>query len=251
MITIRNLWYLAGGKQILRGVDLNVDRGEILAIMGISGGGKTSLLKCIGGLVEATAGSILIDGVETMGVSEREKARIRKRLGMVFQYAALFDSLNVFDNVAFALRWHHLHTEKEIEKIVHEQLARVGMSGTEALLPAELSGGMQKRVGLARALATDPQILLYDEPTSGLDPIIAGAIDELIVRTREHLDVTSVVVSHDVDSIFRIADRVAMLHNGRIEEVGTPAEIQASTNPVVRQFIRGEPHGPIHTVDVP
>jgi phospholipid/cholesterol/gamma-HCH transport system ATP-binding protein len=249
MITVRNLWYLAGGKQILRGVDLNVEKGEILAIMGVSGGGKTSLLKCIGGLVEATAGSIIIGGVETLGIPEREKARIRRRMGMVFQYAALFDSLTVYDNIAFALRWHRLNTEDQIKEIVRSRLAMVGMSGTESQYPAELSGGMRKRVGLARALALNPEILLYDEPTSGLDPVIAGAIDELIVKTRQSLGVTSVVVSHDVDSIFRISDRVAMLHNGRIEEVGSPEQLKASTNPVVRQFIRGETIGPIQLKD--
>lgn len=250
MITIENLWYVVGGKQILKGVNLIIPDGQIMAIMGVSGGGKTSLLKCIGGLVEGTAGSLQINGQEMLGITENKKALIRDQIGMVFQYAALFDSLTVYENIAFPLRWHKRISEKEIRSIVKEQLSRVGMEDTEDLLPAELSGGMQKRVGLARALAQSPKILLYDEPTSGLDPVIAGTIDELIVRTCKDLGVTSVVVSHDVSSIFRTANHIAMLHNGCIEQMGTPEEIRQSKNPAVVQFIHGDTEGPIQAGSV-
>jgi phospholipid/cholesterol/gamma-HCH transport system ATP-binding protein len=173
---------------------------------------------------------------------------VRQRVGMVFQYAALFDSLSVYENVAFGLRYRGRRPEPEIRAIVRDKLEAVGMEGSERMMPAELSGGMRKRVGLARALATDPELLLYDEPTSGLDPVVGAVIDELISRVRDTLGVTSIMVSHHLPSIFRISDRVAMIYDGRVEALGTAEEIRASEDPVVRQFVEGRSQGPIQVV---
>ncbi len=236
-VSVRDLVYTVGGRSVLQGVDLEVRPGEIVAIMGVSGGGKTSLLKCMAGLIRPTSGSIRIGEVETTRLSEAELNEQRRRMGMVFQYAALFDSLTVFENVVFGLRYRGRYTEAELRAVARERLAAVGMEGTEDLYPAELSGGMRKRVGLARALATDPEVVFYDEPTSGLDPIVARLIDDLIVGVRDRLGITSVIVSHDVVNALRIADRVALLHDGRIAEEGTPERIRASQNPVVRRFV--------------
>jgi len=237
VVQVRGLGVEIGGRQILRDVDLQIEPGEILCIMGMSGSGKTTLLKCLSGLRKPTRGRILIGGEDIVPLSEEQLDRIRPRIGLVFQYAALFDSLTVRDNVAFGLEHHGQRTRAEIDRIVRERLADVGMEGTEHLYPSELSGGMQKRVGLARALATEPAILLYDEPTSGLDPVIARTIDDLIRQTRDRRGVTSVVVSHDVPSVFRIADRIAMIHGGTIIAHGTPDQVRASDNPHVREFI--------------
>jgi phospholipid/cholesterol/gamma-HCH transport system ATP-binding protein len=247
-VLVRDLRYAVRGREILTGVNLEVQPGELVSIMGVSGGGKTTLLKCIGGLVRPTAGEIFIGDTEIAHLSESELNRVRRRIGMVFQYAALFDSLNVYDNVSFGLRYHGERDEAKIRAVVAEKLAAVGMEGTERMMPAELSGGMRKRVGLARALATDPDLLLYDEPTSGLDPVVATVIDELIVQVRDQLGVTSIVVSHHIPSIFKISDRVAMLNDGRLVAVGTVPEIRDSQDPVVRQFVEGRAEGPIHVV---
>jgi phospholipid/cholesterol/gamma-HCH transport system ATP-binding protein len=247
-VRITDLNYRIGVKEILSGIDLEVRAGEILAIMGVSGGGKTSLLKCVGGLVQPTAGQIWIGEDQIVGLSESQLNEVRRRIGMVFQYAALFDSLSVYENVAFGLRHRIRLPEPEIREIVRGKLAAVGMEGTESMMPAELSGGMRKRVGLARALATDPELLLYDEPTSGLDPVVGAVIDELIQHVRDTLGVTSIMVSHHLPSIFRISDRVAMLYGGRVEAVGTVEQIRASDDPVVRQFVEGRSEGPIHVV---
>jgi len=244
-IEARNVRYTVGEKQVLRGVTLGVAPGEILCVMGMSGCGKTTLLHCIGGLTAATGGEIRIGDSQIVGMSEDALNRVRERMGMVFQYAALFDSLSVFENVAFGLRRRRKMALDEIKKIVAEKLALVGMAGTEALYPSQLSGGMAKRVGLARAIAISPEILLYDEPTSGLDPVVASVVDELIMQMRDKLGVTSIVVSHNITSIFRISDRVAMLHEGRVQATGTPEQIQASEDPIVRQFIEGRSQGPI------
>lgn len=245
MITAIELSYRTAGKTILRGVNLHVDKGETLAVMGMSGAGKSTLLKCLGGLLRATAGQILIGDTDISRLRESELDPVRKRIGMVFQYAALFDSLNVFENVAFGLRRHTRLSEEEIAEAVRFRLAMVGLSGTEQLMPSELSGGMQKRVGLARALALNPEIVLYDEPTAGLDPITSAAIAELIVKTGNELSVASVLVTHDIPTIKRTANRIAMLHEGRIVAEGTIEEMEHSENPIVRQFMEGSTEGPI------
>ena len=245
LIDVRDLRFEAGGKHILKGVSLHVMPGEIVCIMGMSGSGKTTTLHCIGGLTRPTSGEIWIGDAQTVGMTEDQLNHVRERMGMVFQYAALFDSLTVFENVAFGLRRRRRLHEDEIRAIVAEKLTLVGLPGTEDLYPSQLSGGMSKRVGLARAIALSPPVLLYDEPTSGLDPVVASVVDELIMQMRDKLGVTSVVVSHNITSIFRVSDRIAMVHEGQILIEGTPQEVQSSPNPVVQQFIKGQSHGPI------
>jgi phospholipid/cholesterol/gamma-HCH transport system ATP-binding protein len=247
-IKVKNLRFQVGDKQILKGVDLEVEPGEILSVMGMSGSGKTTLLHCIGGLTAATSGQICIGDTQVVGMPENDLNRVRERLGMVFQNAALFDSLTVFENVAFGLRRRRKLPMDEIKQIVAEKLALVGLPGTESMYPSELSGGMAKRVGLARAIAMSPEILLYDEPTSGLDPVMESVIDELIMQMRDKLGVTSIVVSHSIASIFRISDKIAMIYNGEVLATGTPAQIQHCDNAIVRQFIEGKSQGPIDVV---
>jgi phospholipid/cholesterol/gamma-HCH transport system ATP-binding protein len=234
-----------GGRDVLRGVDLEVNPGEIVGIMGLSGSGKTSLLKCMAGLQRATSGEIWIGESNLSLLDERALNRERRRIGMVFQYAALFDSLSVRDNVVFGPKFHRTTPEHELKGLGERQLAAVGLSGTESLFPAQLSGGMRKRVGLARALAMAPDVVFYDEPTSGLDPVVAAMIDDLIVRVRRELQITSVIVTHDVPSVLRCADRVAFLHDGQIQAFETPTELRQSRNPLVRQFIEGRATGPL------
>ncbi len=221
-IEVKDLRYQVGGKQVLKGVTLGVPPGEILCVMGMSGCGKTTLLHCIGGLTAPTSGEIRIGDSQIVGMKESDLNHVRERMGMVFQYAALFDSLSVFENVAFGLRRRRRLPIDEIKRMVAEKLALVGLPGTETLYPSQLSGGMAKRVGLARAIALSPEILLYDEPTSGLDPVVASVVDELIMQMRDKLGVTSIVVSHNITSIFRISDKVAMLHEGQVLATGTP-----------------------------
>jgi phospholipid/cholesterol/gamma-HCH transport system ATP-binding protein len=248
-VTVRRLRYQISGRTILDDVDLAIESRELMSVMGLSGGGKTTFLKCCAGLIRPSGGEIFIGDTEIVRLGENQLNSVRRRIGMVFQYAALFDSMNVYENVAFGLRHHSDLTESEIRRVVEEKLDAVGMPGSERLLPAELSGGMRKRIGLARALATNPEVLFYDEPTSGLDPVVATLIDELIVHVRDTLGVTSVVVSHTIPSIFRISDRIAMLYGGRFIAVGSPEEIRQSADPVVRQFIEGRSEGPIHVTD--
>ena len=236
-VEVDALQYDVPEKRILQDINLAVANGDVVAIMGQSGSGKTSLLKCMTGLVKPSSGKIVIEGHDIVPMKERDVDDVRLKIGLVFQYAALFDSLTVYENVSFGLAYHRSLSRREMRRIVAERLADVGMEGTEGLYPSQLSGGMQKRVGLARALAMEPDILFYDEPTSGLDPVIARNIDDLILETRDRLGMTSVVVSHDIRSIFRIADSVAMLHEGRIVTQGTPAELRGSTDPAVREFI--------------
>jgi phospholipid/cholesterol/gamma-HCH transport system ATP-binding protein len=248
MITVRQLQYSISGKRVLVDVNLNVSQGETVTIMGISGSGKTTLLKIMSGLLRPTSGQVILEHTDITGLSEDDLNKVRHRVGVVFQYGALFDSLPVYDNVAFGLVRRTKLTKEEIDQIVHEKLSLVGLPGTEKLMPAELSGGMQKRVSLARAIATSPEILFYDEPTSGLDPVMTTVIDDLIMDMRSKLGVTSVVVSHDIKSIFRTSDRIAMLHDGVIIAYGTPDEIRGSSDARVRQFIEGRSEGPIqHT----
>lgn len=245
MITVSQLSYRISGRSILRRIDLKVNKGETVAVMGMSGAGKSTLLKCIGGLLSPTGGQLFIEDTDIARMNEGDLDSIRQKIGMVFQYAALFDSLNVYDNVSFGLRRHSKLTEQQIADIVRDKLSMVGLPRTEKMMPAELSGGMQKRVGLARALAMEPEILLYDEPTAGLDPITSATIAELIIKARDELGVTSVLVSHDIPTIKNVSNRIAMLHRGKIAEIGTVEEMENTKNPFVRQFMNGSIDGPI------
>ncbi|MBC8102926.1 MAG: ATP-binding cassette domain-containing protein [Cytophagales bacterium] len=248
---IRDLHFAVEGQQILAGVSVAVRPGEILCVMGLSGAGKSTLTRCVAGLIKPTSGQILVDGEDIAPLPENELARVRAKMGVVFQYAALFDSMNVFENIAFGItRGPRREENKRMARItlirrVAELLHAVGLPGIEKKLPSELSGGMRRRVGLARALATDPEIVLYDEPTSGLDPVTAASIDELILSTRDRNRVTSIVVSHDMGSIYRIADKILLLYEGHVQILGTPDEVRRSEDPVVSQFIHGEINGPI------
>lgn len=239
MIKLTNINMDFRNKQILYDINLSVNRGETMVIIGPSGSGKSTLLRLIIGLLKPTQGQIQIKGQEITSLSEDELNKIRMGMGMVFQYSALFDSMTVGENVAFGLREHTDLAEAEINKIITRNLRMVGLGGRENIMPNELSGGMKKRVSLARAIAMKPEIMLYDEPTAGLDPIMSGTIDRLTNNTKRILGVTSVVVTHQMSSAFAIADRIAMIHNGRIIEIGTVEEIKASENPLVQQFIHG------------
>lgn len=239
MIEARHLQKSFGGQKVLEDVDFRIKNGESVTIIGRSGGGKSVLLKHLIGLMKPDAGEVLIDGKNIGLMDERQLLGVRRNFGMVFQGAALFDSLSVAENVAFGLRRHEHLTEAEITKRVAATLEVVDLPGTENKSPAELSGGMRKRVGLARAIIYEPQIVLYDEPTTGLDPIVSDSIDKLIIRVRDHLKVTSIVVTHDMRTARRVSNRVLMLHDKRIYASGTPEEFFASQDPVVRQFVDG------------
>ena len=245
-IRIRELYKRFGAKQVLNGVDLDVAKGESVVVIGGSGTGKSVLLKCILGLLEPDRGSILIDGEEVVGVGRSAREQVMQKFGMLFQSAALFDSLPVWENVAFGL----LHIKRlgraEAKERAVATLAQVGLGADVAdLWPAELSGGMRKRVGLARAIATQPEILFFDEPTTGLDPIMADVINELIARSVRHLGATAISITHDMASARKIADRIAMLYQGKIIWQGPVAQIDHSGNPYVEQFIHGRGEGPI------
>jgi len=245
MILVKDVYKSFGQNHVLRGLNLEVKCGESMVVIGGSGTGKSVLIKCIIGLLHHDRGEIYVDGQEISNLNEKEWNEVRKKFGMLFQRDALFDSLTVWENVGFGLRQHTKLSDEEIKAIAIEKLKLVGMHNVENLMPAELSGGMRKRVSLARAIAMEPAILLYDEPTTGLDPIMANVINELIVDMREKLKVTSIAITHDMVSAYRIADRIAMLYKGQIIEVGTPEEIKNSSNEIVRQFIRGDVVGPI------
>lgn len=229
-----------GSKVILDGVTLDVNEGETLAVIGYSGTGKSVLLKTIVRLLEPDAGVVHVDGEDVAGLTRPQLFDLRRRVGYVFQFAALFDSMTIFDNVAMGLRRISM-PEDELRERVVESLALVEMSGYEDRLPAELSGGQRKRIGLARAIATRPKYILYDEPTTGLDPVTTSVIDSLIMKMARELGVTSVVVTHDMKSAYRVSDRIAMLFEGGIRYIGTPDEIQNVEDPVVRGFIEGLP----------
>jgi phospholipid/cholesterol/gamma-HCH transport system ATP-binding protein len=239
MIQIEGLWKSFNGTEVLCGVDFEIRDGETVVIIGRSGCGKSVLLKHLCGLLRPDAGRVIVDDVDIERLSERELTPVRKKFGFLFQGAALFDSMTLFDNVAFPLREERKLSEKEVAGRVEEVLTIVGLSEAKDKKPAELSGGMKKRAGLARACVAYPKYLLYDEPTTGLDPIRADNINNLVLRMRDRFKVTGVAVTHDMVSAYKIADRIAMLHDGRIHAVGTPQEIQATTDPVVRQFITG------------
>ena len=239
MIKIRQLKIAFGDKLVLNDLDLDVYEGETLAVIGPSGTGKSTVIKVLTGLLPPTSGSVVIDGQETSGYSEEEWDALRRRMGVVFQYSALFDFLSVGENVAFGLRRYFKLSEEEIQERVAQLLDLVGMPDTQKMLPSELSGGMKKRVALSRALAMEPRIVLYDEPTSGLDPVMTMTISRLIRKTQEQLGLTSALVTHDMESAFFAADRIAMLDKGKIVQIGTPDEIRQSRNPVVYAFVHG------------
>jgi len=230
-----------GSRVILEDVSLTVEEGETLAVIGYSGVGKSVLLKSIVRLLEPDAGTVTVDGQEVGLLAREPLLELRRRIGYVFQFAALFDSMTVFDNVAMGLRRQGTMAEREIAVRVRESLGLVELEGFDERLPSQISGGQRKRVGLARAIATRPRYLLYDEPTTGLDPVTTTVIDRLIRKMAKELGVTSLVVTHDMQSAYRIATRIAMLDRGRIRFVGTPAEIQQAEDPVVRGFIEGRP----------
>lgn len=239
VISLRQLNITFGTHTVLDNIDLDVYKGETLAVLGPSGTGKSTVLRSMIGLLEPNGGQIFIQGEDVSGLDEDGWNRLRMKMGMVFQYSALFDFLTVGENVAFGLRQHTDKSNEEIQGIVTQMLDLVGLPGTQDLYPAELSGGMKKRVGLARAIAVNPEIVLYDEPTAGLDPIMSRNISRLIKKTQEQLHVTSVLVTHDMQSAFYAADRVAMLYEGHIVAIGTAEEMKNSTNPIVKAFIEG------------
>jgi phospholipid/cholesterol/gamma-HCH transport system ATP-binding protein len=239
MIEVRDLKKRFGPQPVLDGVSFRIETGESLVIIGRSGGGKSVLLKHIIGLLLPDSGQVLIDGEDITHLSEREMIRVRSKFGMVFQGAALFDSMSVAENIGFAFRREKKFTEREIARKVAEALEMVDLPGIEKKKPAELSGGMRKRVGLARAIIYQPEFVLYDEPTTGLDPIVSDSIDQLIIRVTERLKVTTIVVTHDMRSARRVGHRIVMLHDKKIYATGTPEDIFNSPDPVVRQFING------------
>jgi phospholipid/cholesterol/gamma-HCH transport system ATP-binding protein len=245
MIIINNVSKRFGAKQVLTGINLKIYDGESLVILGPSGCGKSVLLKHIIALLRPDSGQVLIDGEDITQFSAQKLDAMRMRMGMLFQSAALFDSLTVEENIAFGLRKHTSLSDIAIHHIVSEKLEWVGLPGANYLMPSELSGGMRKRVGLARAIAMEPEIILYDEPTTGLDPIMTAAIDELHLNLKKRLGVTSIVVTHDMGSARRIADRLALHYGGQIVAVGAKDEFLNSSNPLVQQFIKGEAIGPM------
>jgi phospholipid/cholesterol/gamma-HCH transport system ATP-binding protein len=241
MIAFRDLHKAFGPKRVLEGFSLDVQDGETMVVIGYSGTGKSVAIKHVVGLLDPDAGDVTVDGAVVHELDRAALTALRARIGFVFQFAALFDSFDVFENVAFGLRRRREMAESEIAGRVEHALGLVDLAGTERKMPAELSGGMRKRVGLARAIALQPAYMLYDEPTTGLDPVTSAVIDELMVRTREALGVTSIVITHDMRSAYTVGDRIAMLHRGRIRQVGTVDAIRHSDDPVVRGFVEGRP----------
>ncbi|HEX2092087.1 MAG TPA: ABC transporter ATP-binding protein [Longimicrobiaceae bacterium] len=230
-----------GAKKVLRGITLEVGRGETLSVIGFSGAGKSTILKHVVGLLRPDRGTVSVDGKEVPKLSRPDLYELRRSIGYVFQFAALFDSMTIFDNIAMGLRKQGGFSEAQIRERVADSLTRVDLEGYEARFPSELSGGQKKRAGLARAIAFRPRYLLYDEPTSGLDPVTTTTIDALIRKMQADLGTTSLVITHDMESAFRISDRIAMLYEGRVVEEGTPDEIRRSENPIVRGFVEGKP----------
>ena len=247
MIRLVDVYKSFGPKRVLQGFTLDINEGETMVIIGYSGTGKSVAIKHIVGLLEPDSGQVFVDDLEVPRLSRRDLYALRARIGYVFQFAALFDSLTIGDNVAMGLRKEGRMSEPDIMTRVGEALELVDLPGVESKYPAELSGGMRKRVGIARAIARQPKYIMYDEPTTGLDPVTSAIIDQLMIRMRERLGVTSIVVTHDMRSAYTIGSRIAMLYEGKCRQVGTVEEIQHSTDPVVRQFIEGKPD--LDTVD--
>ena len=239
MISLRDIYKAFGEKRVLQGFSLEVSEGETMVIIGFSGSGKSVAIKHIVGLLEPDRGTVFVDGLEVPRLSRRDLYMLRSRIGYVFQFAALFDSLSIGENVAMGLRKQGLLDAAGIRARVAEALDLVDLPNVEDRFPAELSGGMRKRVGLARAIALRPKYLLYDEPTTGLDPVTSAVIDELMIRMREKLGVTSIVITHDMRSAYRVGTRIAMLYEGKVRQCGTVDEIRLSDDPVVRQFVEG------------
>ncbi|HNV77503.1 MAG TPA: ABC transporter ATP-binding protein [Gemmatimonadaceae bacterium] len=241
MISLKNVHKAFGSKKVLQGFTLDVAEGETMVIIGYSGSGKSVAIKHIVGLLEPDEGNVVVDGLDVPKLSRRDLYALRARIGYVFQFAALFDSLSIGENVAMGLRKQGQLSPKEIADRVHEVLELVDLPNVQDRFPAELSGGMRKRVGLARAIALRPKYILYDEPTTGLDPVTSAVIDELMVRMREKLGVTSIVITHDMRSAYHVGSKIAMLYEGKVRQVGTVDEIRNSADPIVRQFVEGRP----------
>ncbi|HVT88836.1 MAG TPA: ABC transporter ATP-binding protein [Tepidisphaeraceae bacterium] len=240
IVELRNVHKAFGRHVVLAGVSLSVNKGECLVIIGASGSGKSVMLKHIVGLLQPDAGEVWFDGHRIDELAERKLMQIRKHFGFLFQMGALFDSATVFENIAFPLIEHTTNSPEQIKQIVQEKLQLVGLPETAKKMPAELSGGQKKRIALARAIALNPQVVLYDEPTTGLDPVRADVINELIIKLQKQLKITSIVVTHDMASAFKVADRIVMLHEGKLVFDGTPKQIQEETNPIIKHFVAGE-----------
>jgi phospholipid/cholesterol/gamma-HCH transport system ATP-binding protein len=245
LVELRDIRFGYGERVILDGISLTIPRGKVTALMGASGGGKTTVMRLIGGQYRAQAGSLTFDGQEVAALNSTELYAVRRRMGMLFQFGALFTDLSVFDNVAFPLREHTDLSESMIRDIVLMKLEAVGLRGARDLMPSEVSGGMARRVALARAMALDPELIMYDEPFAGLDPISLGTAARLIRQLNDTLGLTSIIVSHDLDETFHIADQVIVLANGKIAAQGTPDEVRNSTDPLVKQFVTAAPDGPV------
>lgn len=246
LVELRNVTFGYSDRVILDNVSLSVPRGKVIALMGASGGGKTTVLRLIGGQNRAQQGEVLFDGEDVTRMDQQQLYLARRRMGMLFQFGALFADLNVFENVAFPLREHTDLTEDLIRDVVLMKLNAVGLRGARDLKPSEVSGGMARRVALARAIVLDPELVMYDEPFAGLDPISLGTAAQLIRRLNDSLGITSIVVSHDLEETFQIADQVVILANGRIAAQGTPEEVKKSTDPLVQQFVQAQAEGPVH-----
>jgi phospholipid/cholesterol/gamma-HCH transport system ATP-binding protein len=245
LIEIRDVSFAYARRPILEGINMVIPRGKVVAIMGISGSGKTTLLRLISGTVRPSKGEVIVDGESVPELGREELYRLRRRMGMLFQFGALFTDLTVFDNVAFQMREHTTLPDRVVRDLVLMKLNAVGLRGAQRLMPSELSGGMARRVALARAIALDPMLMMYDEPFTGLDPISLGAISNLIRRLNDALGATSIVVTHDVQEALQLVDYVYYLSDGRIVAHGTPADMRASKDPLVHQFVYGEPDGPV------
>jgi phospholipid/cholesterol/gamma-HCH transport system ATP-binding protein len=245
LVELRDIRFGYGERLILDGITLTVPRGKVTALMGASGGGKTTVLRLIGGQYRAQSGSLTFEGQEVASLNATDLYAVRRRMGMLFQFGALFTDLSVFDNVAFPLREHTDLSESMVRDIVLMKLEAVGLRGARDLMPSEVSGGMARRVALARAMALDPELIMYDEPFAGLDPISLGTAARLIRQLNDTLGLTSIIVSHDLDETFHIADQVIVLANGKIAAQGTPDEVRHSTDPLVKQFVTAAPDGPV------